>query len=28
LILGSGHLDKVLAVLDESVSQGFYETIS
>ena len=28
LILGSGHLDKVLAVLDESVSQAFYERIS
>jgi quinol monooxygenase YgiN len=28
LILGSGHLDKVLAVLDEVVTQTFYEPVS
>ena len=28
LILASGHLEKVLAVLDEGVSQTFYEPVS
>ena len=28
LILGSGHLEKVLAVLDEGVEQTFYERVS
>jgi hypothetical protein len=28
LILGSGHLEKVLAVLDEGVAQSFYDIVS
>jgi len=28
LILASGHLDKVLAVLDEGVIQDFYDVVS
>ncbi len=28
LIMATGHLDKVLAVLDEDVSQTFYEVVS
>lgn len=28
LILASGHLEKVLAVLDEGVTQTFYEVVS
>ena len=28
LILASGHLEKVLATLDEGVVQNFYETVS
>ena len=28
LILASGHLEKVLAVLDESVAQTFYDIVS
>lgn len=28
LILGSGHLEKVLAQLDEGVTQSFFEVVS
>jgi hypothetical protein len=28
LIMASGHLEKVLAILDESVVQTFYEEVS
>jgi hypothetical protein len=28
LILASGHLEKVLAVLDEDVIQNFYEVVT